>query len=300
MAPRKSHAPTHDRHCCDRGGSAFLPVDDAPGRARPCAGADRRSARRCRSTSFIPTGRRPKGSVQRLPGGRAAAGAAVQPVPGRFGDLHPEPHRHPVAPEPDMVALLKAALQFSDLTDGAFDPTVQPLWQLYAEHFSSERPDPEGPRQREAGGSAGESGSQRPACERRARGAPQAWRRHHAERHRPGIRHRPRRGYVARRAGCRRRSSTWARYARSGREPTGRRGASGLPIRTARRAHRNRRPRRSRGRDHGGRRLPLRSGGPVHASVRSRDGTQSRAAIARSASSRRPPPRRMRFRRPSA
>jgi len=50
-----------------------------------------------------------------------------------------------VAPEPDMVALLKASLQFSDLTDGAFDPTVQPLWKLHAEHFSSEKPDPDGP-----------------------------------------------------------------------------------------------------------------------------------------------------------
>ena len=45
----------------------------------------------------------------------------------------------------------------------------------------------------------------------------------------------------------------------------------------ARRAHGNCRPRRSRGRDHGGRGVPLRSGGPVHASIRSRDGTQSRA-----------------------
>ncbi|AND93407.1 MULTISPECIES: FAD:protein FMN transferase [Bradyrhizobium] len=50
-----------------------------------------------------------------------------------------------VAPEPDMVALLKASLQFSDLTGGTFDPTVQPLWQLYAAHFSSENPDPGGP-----------------------------------------------------------------------------------------------------------------------------------------------------------
>ena len=50
-----------------------------------------------------------------------------------------------VAPDTDMVALLNAALFFADLTDGAFDPTVQPLWQLYAGHFSSERPDPEGP-----------------------------------------------------------------------------------------------------------------------------------------------------------
>jgi FAD:protein FMN transferase len=52
-----------------------------------------------------------------------------------------------VAPDPDMVALLKATLLFADRTNGAFDPTVQPLWRLYADHFSSERPDPEGPPQ---------------------------------------------------------------------------------------------------------------------------------------------------------
>jgi len=50
-----------------------------------------------------------------------------------------------VSSDADMVALLKTSLFFGDLTDGAFDPTVQPLWQLYAAHFSSERPDPEGP-----------------------------------------------------------------------------------------------------------------------------------------------------------
>ncbi len=50
-----------------------------------------------------------------------------------------------VAPDPDMVALLEASLAFADLTGGAFDPTVQPLWTLYADHFSSERPDPNGP-----------------------------------------------------------------------------------------------------------------------------------------------------------
>ena len=50
-----------------------------------------------------------------------------------------------VSPAPDMVALLKLSLQFAQLTDGAFDPTVQPLWQLYADHFSSERPDRDGP-----------------------------------------------------------------------------------------------------------------------------------------------------------
>jgi FAD:protein FMN transferase len=50
-----------------------------------------------------------------------------------------------VSPEAGMVTLLKASLHLADLTDGAFDPTVQPLWQLYADHFSSETPDPEGP-----------------------------------------------------------------------------------------------------------------------------------------------------------
>jgi thiamine biosynthesis lipoprotein len=50
-----------------------------------------------------------------------------------------------VSPDADMVALLRASLRFAEMTDGAFDPTVQPLWQLYADHFSSDRTDPEGP-----------------------------------------------------------------------------------------------------------------------------------------------------------
>jgi FAD:protein FMN transferase len=50
-----------------------------------------------------------------------------------------------VSPDADMVALLEASLLFADLTDGAFDPTVQPLWQLHSDHFSSDRPEPEGP-----------------------------------------------------------------------------------------------------------------------------------------------------------
>jgi thiamine biosynthesis lipoprotein len=49
------------------------------------------------------------------------------------------------APAADMVALLTAARDFAELTDGAFDPTVQPLWNLYAAHFTQERPAPEGP-----------------------------------------------------------------------------------------------------------------------------------------------------------
>jgi thiamine biosynthesis lipoprotein len=50
-----------------------------------------------------------------------------------------------VSPDADMVTLLKASLLFAGITGGAFDPTVQPLWQLYADHFTSERPDSNGP-----------------------------------------------------------------------------------------------------------------------------------------------------------
>jgi thiamine biosynthesis lipoprotein len=50
-----------------------------------------------------------------------------------------------VSPDADMVNLLKVSLSFAELSDGAFDPTVQPLWQLYADHFSADKPDPFGP-----------------------------------------------------------------------------------------------------------------------------------------------------------
>lgn len=35
-------------------------------------------------------------------------------------------------PHPDLVQVLCRAIRWSRLTDGAFDPTVQPLWKLYA------------------------------------------------------------------------------------------------------------------------------------------------------------------------
>ena len=50
-----------------------------------------------------------------------------------------------VAPDADMVALLQTSLHFAEITGGAFDPTVQPLWQLHADHFSSGKPGGEGP-----------------------------------------------------------------------------------------------------------------------------------------------------------
>jgi thiamine biosynthesis lipoprotein len=48
-------------------------------------------------------------------------------------------------PSHDMVRLLADSRRFSDLTGGAFDITVQPLWVLYAGHFANPDADPAGP-----------------------------------------------------------------------------------------------------------------------------------------------------------
>ncbi|HET9067554.1 MAG TPA: FAD:protein FMN transferase [Amaricoccus sp.] len=39
------------------------------------------------------------------------------------------------APPPELVAIIDDSRRFHALTAGAFDPTVQPLWRLYAQHF---------------------------------------------------------------------------------------------------------------------------------------------------------------------
>jgi thiamine biosynthesis lipoprotein len=49
------------------------------------------------------------------------------------------------APPTDLVRLLAQAAAFGRNTGGAFDPTVQPLWQLYAGHFARPGADPAGP-----------------------------------------------------------------------------------------------------------------------------------------------------------
>ena len=51
----------------------------------------------------------------------------------------------PASPPADLVALLSQSIAFRRLTDGAFDVTIQPLWQLYAEHFSQVDAAPDGP-----------------------------------------------------------------------------------------------------------------------------------------------------------
>jgi FAD:protein FMN transferase len=48
-------------------------------------------------------------------------------------------------PPIDLVRLLGESESYSRLTDGSFDATVQPLWQLYASHFGKLGADPDGP-----------------------------------------------------------------------------------------------------------------------------------------------------------
>ena len=48
-------------------------------------------------------------------------------------------------PSADMTDLLRLAYRCGDLTQGAFDISVQPLWQLYAAHFARPNADPRGP-----------------------------------------------------------------------------------------------------------------------------------------------------------
>lgn len=48
-------------------------------------------------------------------------------------------------PSLDMRELLAKALELASASQGAFDPTVQPLWQLYADLGAAGRLDPDGP-----------------------------------------------------------------------------------------------------------------------------------------------------------
>ena len=49
------------------------------------------------------------------------------------------------APPADLVALLRLSQHVHVATNGAFDPSVQPLWTLYRDHFAKGHPDPSGP-----------------------------------------------------------------------------------------------------------------------------------------------------------
>ena len=49
------------------------------------------------------------------------------------------------APPVEFVDLLEACGRYVELTGGRFDPTVQPLWRMYAAHFAAPGADPSGP-----------------------------------------------------------------------------------------------------------------------------------------------------------
>jgi thiamine biosynthesis lipoprotein len=48
----------------------------------------------------------------------------------------------------DFVSLLSRALFLAEISEGIYDPTVQPVWQLYFQHFTAASPDPGGPTPR--------------------------------------------------------------------------------------------------------------------------------------------------------
>jgi len=52
------------------------------------------------------------------------------------------------APSQDLRVLLAEARRFGTLSGGAFDVTVQPLWQIHARHFATTGADPRGPAER--------------------------------------------------------------------------------------------------------------------------------------------------------
>ena len=48
-------------------------------------------------------------------------------------------------PPAELVAVMRESQRLGELTGGAFDMTVQPLWQLYVRHFDNPGADPAGP-----------------------------------------------------------------------------------------------------------------------------------------------------------
>jgi FAD:protein FMN transferase len=50
-------------------------------------------------------------------------------------------------PDIEFLDLLSRAIGFYHQTDGFFDVTIQPLWELYARHFSQNGSDPDGPNE---------------------------------------------------------------------------------------------------------------------------------------------------------
>lgn len=49
----------------------------------------------------------------------------------------------------DFVVMLTRALSLAKISDGVYDPTIQPLWQTYFRHFTASTPAPSGPSPRD-------------------------------------------------------------------------------------------------------------------------------------------------------
>ena len=45
----------------------------------------------------------------------------------------------------DFIVMLTRALSLAKISDGVYDPTIQPVWQTYFRHFTESSPDPAGP-----------------------------------------------------------------------------------------------------------------------------------------------------------
>ncbi|MBZ9798667.1 FAD:protein FMN transferase [Mesorhizobium sp. ES1-4] len=66
-----------------------------------------------------------------------------------------------IDPPQELIELLAMSERYARATGGAFDPTVQPLWALYAKHFSMAGADPNGPSPADLGTAVGKCGCQR-------------------------------------------------------------------------------------------------------------------------------------------
>lgn len=62
-------------------------------------------------------------------------------------------------PDIEFLNLLSLAKSFSQQTNGLFDVSIQPLWQLYANHFANKHADPSGPSRTAIGATLQKVGS---------------------------------------------------------------------------------------------------------------------------------------------
>jgi thiamine biosynthesis lipoprotein len=71
-----------------------------------------------------------------------------------------------VAPPTELVSLLQASRGFWETTGGAFDPSVQPLWALYRDHFKMPDADASGPSRADIGRALAHVGFASVRCDR--------------------------------------------------------------------------------------------------------------------------------------